>query len=127
MSDVALTPDGVRYLKRTNLPAPFHLRWLIPWLCRDESTRWNIAAWAGFAALELHRMRQSGGVPLHPGWWGFVFPVAALSLSCGALADQLASAPVDAASFVIFVCLVIAWAIVAWRSSAAVLRALRPA
>jgi hypothetical protein len=53
--------------------------------------------------------------------------VAALSLSFGALADQLGSAPVDVASFAVFVCLVIAWAIVAWRSSAAVLRALRPA
>ena len=83
--------------------------------------------WSLYAAGRLIRVRRAGGLPFLPGWWGFVFPVSALSLSLGALADQLASAPVDAASFVIFVCLVIAWAIVAWRSSAAVLRALRPA
>ena len=33
--------------------------------------------WAAFAWLELRRSRP----PLHPGWWGFVFPVAAMTLS----------------------------------------------
>lgn len=61
MSDPALTPDGYRYLKRTNLPAPFHLRWLIPWLCRDESTRWNAAAWAGFTGLVVGTWGLVGG------------------------------------------------------------------
>jgi tellurite resistance protein TehA-like permease len=37
--------------------------------------------WAAFAALELHRMRQAGGPPVHPGWWGFVFPIGAMTLS----------------------------------------------
>jgi C4-dicarboxylate transporter/malic acid transport protein len=83
--------------------------------------------WSLYAAGRLIRVRRAGGLPFLPGWWGFVFPVAALSLSFGALADQLGSAPVDVASFAVFVCLVIAWAIVAWRSSAAVLRAMRPA
>jgi tellurite resistance protein TehA-like permease len=83
--------------------------------------------WALYAAGRLIRVRRAGGLPFLPGWWGFVFPVAALSLSLGALADQLDSAPVDVASFAVFVCLVVAWAIVAWRSSAAVLRAVRPA
>lgn len=41
--------------------------------------------WAGFATLELTRIRRSGGPPLHPGWWGFVFPVAAMTISISAL------------------------------------------
>lgn len=41
--------------------------------------------WAGFAAVELRRIRQAGGPPLHPGWWGFVFPVAAMALSLAGL------------------------------------------
>lgn len=83
--------------------------------------------WSLFAAGRLIRVRRAGGLPFLPGWWGFVFPIAGLSLSLGALADQLTSVPVDAASFLVFACLVIAWAVVAWRSSAAVLRAVRPA
>jgi tellurite resistance protein TehA-like permease len=42
--------------------------------------------WSGFAGLELHRMRRAGGLPVHPGWWGFVFPVAAMALSITAVA-----------------------------------------
>lgn len=83
--------------------------------------------WALFAAGRLIRVRRAGGLPFLPGWWGFVFPIAGLSLSLGALADQLTSVPVDAASLLVFVCLVAAWGVVTWRSSAAVLRALRPA
>lgn len=83
--------------------------------------------WALFAIGRLIGVRRAGGIPFVPGWWGFVFPIAGLALSFGALADQLGSAPVDVASFIAFVLLVIAWVIVAVRSSAAVLRALRTA
>ena len=41
--------------------------------------------WAGFAAIELQRIRRAGGPPLHPGWWGFVFPMAAMTISISAL------------------------------------------
>jgi C4-dicarboxylate transporter/malic acid transport protein len=37
--------------------------------------------WAVFAWMELRRVRAAGGPPRHPGWWGFVFPVAAMVLS----------------------------------------------
>lgn len=33
--------------------------------------------WAVFAWLELRRAKP----PVHPGWWGFVFPIAAMTLS----------------------------------------------
>ena len=42
--------------------------------------------WAAFAAVELRRIRRAGGPPVHPGWWGFVFPVGAMTLSLSALA-----------------------------------------
>lgn len=61
MSEIAVTPDGMRYLKRTELPAPFHLRWLVPFLCRDESTRWDAAAWLGFAGLTFGTWALVGG------------------------------------------------------------------
>lgn len=61
MSELNITPDGVRYLDRVNLPSPFHLRWLIPWLCRDESTRWTAAAWFGFAGLVFGTWALAGG------------------------------------------------------------------
>ncbi len=41
--------------------------------------------WAAFAGLELARVRRTGGPPVHPGWWGFVFPVGAMTLSLAAV------------------------------------------
>lgn len=41
--------------------------------------------WAAFAAVELRRIRRADGPPLHPGWWGFVFPIAAMTLSTAAI------------------------------------------
>ena len=43
---VNLTPDGTRYLamgRGRPAPKPFHLRWLMPWLCRDVYRRWMTA------------------------------------------------------------------------------------
>lgn len=37
--------------------------------------------WALFALLELQRTRSNGGVIFHMGWWGFVFPIAAMAIS----------------------------------------------
>lgn len=42
--------------------------------------------WAGFAWMELRRLHKAGGPPRHPGWWGFVFPVAAMVLSLATVA-----------------------------------------
>lgn len=41
--------------------------------------------WAGFASIELQRIRRAGGPPLHPGWWGFVFPIAAMTIAVSAV------------------------------------------
>lgn len=37
--------------------------------------------WAIIALLDLRRARSAGGIPFHMGWWGFVFPLAAMSLA----------------------------------------------
>lgn len=78
--------------------------------------------WALFAFGDLLRVRRSGGLPYHPGWWGFVFPIAAMQLSMGALGAALDSTPVKIAGAVIFVVLVLVWLLIALRTSAAVLR-----
>lgn len=56
-----ITPDGARYLSEQP-PAPFHLRILLPALCRDNLTRWRIAAWSGTIAM------LAGTVLLAPDW-----------------------------------------------------------
>lgn len=72
--------------------------------------------WAGFAALELRRIRASGGPPVHPGWWGFVFPVAAMVLSISALASAADVALLGVLGLVAAVGLAVLWVFVAWRT-----------
>lgn len=51
-TEVPITPDGARYLSLASgnkAPHPFHLRWLLPALCRTRSERWRAAAYAGAA------------------------------------------------------------------------------
>jgi tellurite resistance protein TehA-like permease len=37
--------------------------------------------WSVFALIDLMRVRANGGIPFHMGWWGFVFPIAAMAIS----------------------------------------------
>jgi tellurite resistance protein TehA-like permease len=69
--------------------------------------------WAAFAALELHRIRRSGGPPLHPGWWGFVFPIAAMTLATAALGAALEVWFVQVLGLVATVGLTVLWCYVA--------------
>lgn len=78
--------------------------------------------WTLFALGDLLRVRRGGGLPFHPGWWSFVFPIAAMQLSITALGLALDTAPVLVAGLVIFVVLIIIWLGVAIRTSQAVLR-----
>lgn len=51
---VPITPDGVRYLamgRRLRVPRPFHLRWLVPWLCGDNPALWTIMSRVSILAL----------------------------------------------------------------------------
>lgn len=78
--------------------------------------------WALFALGDLVRVRRSGGVPFHPGWWGFVFPIAAMQLSVAVLGAQLANDAVQAVGLVGLVVLTLVWLLVAIRSSVAAVR-----
>lgn len=72
--------------------------------------------WAGFAGLELRRIRAAGGPPVHPGWWGFVFPVAAMVLSISALAAATEVAVLGWLGLLATIGLAALWAFVAWRT-----------
>ena len=78
--------------------------------------------WAGFAGLELHRMRQSGGVPLHPGWWGFVFPVGAMSLSIAAVGVATEVWLVQVLGLLATIVLALLWLYIAVRTARLLLR-----
>jgi C4-dicarboxylate transporter/malic acid transport protein len=72
--------------------------------------------WAVFAGLELRRIRAAGGPPVHPGWWGFVFPIGAMTLSIaamGSVTDIVAVQVLGAAATVV---LALVWALVAVRT-----------
>lgn len=72
--------------------------------------------WSGFAALELRRIRAAGGPPVHPGWWGFVFPVAAMVLSISALASAADLAVLGLVGLLTTIGLAVLWILVAWRT-----------
>ncbi len=78
--------------------------------------------WAGFAGLELRRIRQSGGAPVHPGWWGFVFPVAAMTLAFAAVGSATGVVAVQVVGLVATVGLVALWAYVAFVTTRLVIR-----
>ena len=78
--------------------------------------------WSLFALGDLLRVRRSGGVPFHPGWWGFVFPIAAMQLSVAALGVALDSTVVQVAGLVGFAVLLLVWLLVAVRTAGAVMR-----
>jgi C4-dicarboxylate transporter/malic acid transport protein len=78
--------------------------------------------WATFAAMELDRIRRSGGVPAHPGWWGFVFPVAAMTLSISAVGSATDVTAVKIVGLVATIGLTVLWFYVVSRT----IRMIRP-
>lgn len=82
--------------------------------------------WAVFAGLELRRIRAAGGPPVHPGWWGFVFPIGAMTLSIAAVGSATDIVSVQVLGAAATVILVLVWALVAARTVRMV-RAPRPA
>jgi len=82
--------------------------------------------WAAFAGLELRRIRRAGGVPVHPGWWGFVFPVAAMALSITAVGAATGVWLVEATGLLATATLVVLWCYVAVRTIRMLGRASRP-
>ena len=76
--------------------------------------------WAVFVLLELRRLRRSGGLPFHIGWWSFVFPTAAMALSIGAVGDATGLLAVEALGAIAALVLACVWATVATRTILAV-------
>ena len=72
--------------------------------------------WAAFAALELHRIRRSGPVPAHPGWWGFVFPIAAMTLSIATVGSTTGVGVIEVLGLCATVVLTAVWIYVASRT-----------
>jgi len=72
--------------------------------------------WAVFAWLELRRIRSGGGPPVHPGWWGFVFPIGAMTLSLAAVGATTGIAIVQVLGAAATVVLVLVWALVTVRT-----------
>ena len=82
--------------------------------------------WALFASLELRRIRAAGGPPVHPGWWGFVFPIGAMTLSIAAVGMTTGIVLVQVIGAAATALLAAVWALVAMRT-AAMVRGPKPA
>ena len=72
--------------------------------------------WAAFAALELGRVARNGGAPVHPGWWGFVFPIAAMTLSISAVGAATEIAAIEVFGLVATIALTGVWLLVLART-----------
>jgi len=72
--------------------------------------------WALLAGLELRQVRAEGGPPRHPGWWGFVFPVGAMTLSLVAVAEATGIGALDTLGAGATVLLLAVWALVLVRT-----------
>ncbi len=73
--------------------------------------------WAVFALLEFRKLSRTGGAPVHPGWWGCVFPFGAMTLATIALASALQSDVLRAIGAVATVGLTLLWLAVAARTA----------
>lgn len=82
--------------------------------------------WAVFAGLELRRIRSAGRPPVHPGWWGFVFPIGAMTLSIAAVGTATDTVIVQVLGAAATVVLASVWVLVALRT-ARMVRPPRPA
>lgn len=65
MTEISLTPDGVRYIAAVHqrVPRPFHYRWLIPKVCGDSEARWRWQAQLSTLALLPLTWWYIGGWP----------------------------------------------------------------
>lgn len=73
--------------------------------------------WALFAWVELRNIRANGGPPLHPGWWGFVFPIGAMTLSITAIGTATDIGWVKVVGAIATALLSLVWVLVAIRTT----------
>lgn len=72
--------------------------------------------WTLFALVDLHRSHREGGLPFHPGWWGFVFPIAAMALSVAAVGTATGLTWIAIMGAAMAVALTAVWGLVAGRA-----------
>ena len=68
-----------------------------------------------FASIDLLRARREG-VPSHPGWWGFVFPLGAMALAIAAIGEAVDVTGILFVSSVVAAITIVVWAMVAVRT-----------
>lgn len=73
--------------------------------------------WAAFAALELRRVSRSEGMNAQPGWWAFVFPVAAMTLSISAVGAATSIRAVEALGLAATAVLTAVWCLVVAKTA----------
>jgi hypothetical protein len=61
---LTLTPDGYRYMQmsKRRVCRPFHLRWLLPFLCRQSIVRWQLVGKSSVIAVGLLTWAYTGSV-----------------------------------------------------------------
>ena len=86
-----LTPDGARYLAMAErrVARPFHLRWLAPFICRQDERRWKALSWASVAAIGVLT-----AIYTHSAWMVCVafLPGIKFSIRCPVLVDAFGMA-----------------------------------
>lgn len=73
--------------------------------------------WALLALATLQQYRAQGPLPLHPGWWGFVFPVGAMTLSISAIGIATSLVAVQILGAIATAGLALLWGYVAVRTA----------
>ena len=76
--------------------------------------------WTLLAVWLLNRHLASGPLPYHPGWWGFTFPLGAMTVSLALLASYWDSALFLLLALLWGAALLFAWTVVGYRSLRAV-------
>lgn len=68
--------------------------------------------WAAFAYVEFRRLRKAGAA-VHPGWWGLVFPMGAMTISIIVIGSTVGSVVVNVLGAIATAVLVLVWLAVA--------------
>ncbi len=71
---------------------------------------WGFGAWSLVVALALlGRYLRQGGIPYGVGWWGFTFPVGALTVATVSLAKTWSLPIIGDVAFAMFILLAVLW------------------
>jgi tellurite resistance protein TehA-like permease len=112
LSAIALASTG-------SLPAPYPAGLAVVALVGGTSLLGFAALWAALSAILTVRASRQG-LPFDLGWWSFTFPVGTCVTGLSALATRIDLPVLTGAAAVGFLCLLLAWLVVAVRTVVAV-------